>query len=100
MSQKKIIVISIVAVLAGLVAAGALVFHNVAAQAPAATPTAQPGQGRGSKNGNSSPLGVSDQDLANALGITVDKLTAAYKTADTEALKQAVSKGLINPGPG
>ena len=40
-------------------------------------------------------FGVTDQDLATALGITIDKLQAAYKTADAEALKQAVAKGLI-----
>jgi len=39
--------------------------------------------------------GVSDADLAAALGITTDQLTAAYKTADAEAIKEAVSKGLI-----
>jgi hypothetical protein len=41
------------------------------------------------------PGGIPDQDLATALNITVDKLTAAYQTANTEALKQAVSKGLL-----
>ena len=39
--------------------------------------------------------GVSDQDLAAALGITVEKLQAAYTTATNEALTQAVSAGLI-----
>ena len=41
------------------------------------------------------PGGITDQDLATALGTTVDKLTAAYQSANTEALKQAVSKGLL-----
>ncbi len=39
--------------------------------------------------------GVSDQDLATALGITVEKLQAAYTTATDEALAQAVTAGLI-----
>jgi hypothetical protein len=49
-------------------------------------------------NGNGGPMrggGISDQDLANALGISVAKLQAGYKTATAEALKEAVSSGLI-----
>lgn len=39
--------------------------------------------------------GVSDADLATALGIDVTKLQAAYQTATAAALKQAVTAGLI-----
>ncbi len=39
--------------------------------------------------------GVTDQNLATALGIDVTKLQAAYQTATAAALKQAVSAGLI-----
>jgi len=38
---------------------------------------------------------TSDQALATALGIDLTKLQAAYQTATTEALKQAVTAGLI-----
>jgi len=39
--------------------------------------------------------GFSQQELATALGIDLPTLQAAYKSANTEALKEAVSKGLI-----
>jgi polyhydroxyalkanoate synthesis regulator phasin len=39
--------------------------------------------------------GVSNEDLANALGITVDELNAAYQKAYSAALDQAVQDGLI-----
>jgi hypothetical protein len=39
--------------------------------------------------------GYSEQDLATALGITTDQLQAAYTAANTAAVKEAVSKGLI-----
>jgi len=49
------------------------------------------GKGPGGPQGG----GVSDQALATALGIDLPKLQAAYKTATSEALKQAVADGLI-----
>lgn len=39
--------------------------------------------------------GFTDEQLATALGITVDKLTAARETAKTAAIDEALSKGLI-----
>lgn len=64
------------------------------AQAAASTPTAPTkpatqGKDRGFKGSYTS------QDLADALGITTDQLQAAYKSANDEALKEAVSAGLI-----
>jgi hypothetical protein len=71
------------------------------ANAQNATPTApesaapvdkgfiHPGFDRGGKGG------TSNEDLANALGITTDELTAAYTQANEAALKQAVEAGLI-----
>ncbi len=81
--------------LLALLAGGALVYNNVLAQATTPTPAvpgqAQPGLGKGPGMRG----GYSEQDLATALGIDLTKLQAAYKAANTEALKEAVSLGLI-----
>ncbi len=47
-------------------------------------------RGKGPQGGQ-----VGDQALASALGIDLTKLQEAYKTANAEALKQAVADGLI-----
>jgi len=47
-------------------------------------------RGKGPQGGE-----ANDQALATALGIDLTKLQAAYQTANTEALKQAVTAGLI-----
>ena len=47
------------------------------------------------RNGRSHGLGVSDEALAEALGITIEELTAAEETAHAAALAQAVTDGLI-----
>jgi len=97
MHRKKFVLFGIIgAVLLGF-AGGALAFTNVFAQAATPTPASpngqvQPGIGKGMRGGFG---GYSEQDLATALGIDVTKLQAAYATANAEALKQAVSKGLI-----
>lgn len=52
-------------------------------------PQTEPGRG-GGRGG-----GYSDEDMATALGISVDDLTAAYQTATDEALSQAVADELI-----
>ena len=98
MHRKKFVLFGIIgAVLLGL-AGGALAITNVFAQASTPTPAApnsqvQPGKGMGMRGGFGG--GYSEQDLATALGIDVTKLQAAYAAANTEALKEAVSKGLI-----
>jgi len=93
----------VLSILAGVMAITA-VFGAVSSQvfAQASTPAAPtqsagtgqlpPGPGRGGRGGHA---GYTDVELASALGITTDQLTAAYKTANTEALQQAVSQGLI-----
>jgi ribosomal protein S20 len=99
MHIKKFVLFGIIgAVLLGL-AGGALVFSNVMAQALTPTPVTpngqvQPGMGMGGalRGGYG---GYSEQDLATALGIDITKLQAAYAAANAEALKEAVSKGLI-----
>ncbi len=98
MRRKKFVLFGIIgAVLLGL-AGGALAVTNVFAQAPAPTPAApngqvQSGPGFGLRGGGFG--GYSEQDLATALGIDVTRLQAAYAAANAEALKEAVSKGLI-----
>ena len=78
---------------------GAVVtYRAVSAQATTPTPAApsapngstQQMPGRGMHGG-----GYSEQDLATALGTTLEKLQAAEQTATSEALKQAVADGLI-----
>ena len=95
MHRKKFVLFGIIgAVLLGL-AGGALAFTNVFAQTPTpapATPNGQVQPGKGMRGGFG---GYSEQDLATALGIEVTKLQAAYASANAEALKEAVSKGLI-----
>ncbi|HVN54501.1 MAG TPA: hypothetical protein VMT46_09245 [Anaerolineaceae bacterium] len=101
--MKRRIIIPIIAV--GVLAVGAFLgvgaVRSVFAQTASPTTSAPaqpngpalPGFDRG-KHGPG-PGGVSDADLAAALGITTDQLSAAYRTANTEALKDAVAQGLI-----
>jgi hypothetical protein len=98
MDRKKLLPMIVVSALAIVAAWGVATFRNVSAQAPTPNPTtpntpAQPGQGPGFRGGFAG--GSSDQDLAAALGIGVDKLQAAYAAATTKALEQAVTAGLI-----
>ena len=100
MSRTKIIsaVAAGAMVLVGIF--GAVTYRVVNAQSAAATATPSTGatttttnppvDGRGMHEG-----GYTQQDLATALGITLAKLQAAEQSATTEALKQAVSAGLI-----
>jgi hypothetical protein len=98
MQGKKIATLVILGAL-GLASVFGVVAYR-AASAQASTPTApaasaangaQPwgGDPRGG------PGGYSNADLATALGITTDQLNTAYQTAYSEAIKQAVSQGLI-----
>ena len=98
MERKTIASVLIVAALAIAAIFGAVTSHTVAAQAT--TPTApadasmpQPPQDRGPRGDRDGGMG--DQDLAAALGIDVATLQTARQTADAEALKQAVSAGLL-----
>ena len=90
MQRKKFVMFGIIGALLLGLAGGALAYYNVSAQAPTPTPNTP---GKGPRGGF--PGGYSEQDLATALGIDVTKLQAAYTAANTEALKEAVSKGLI-----
>jgi hypothetical protein len=94
MNRKKIITIISLGALAVALAFGAIVYHSASAQtstpaAPAVGDMAHGGFGKGPGGG------YTNQDLATALGITVDQLNTANQSANDAALKQAVEKGLI-----
>lgn len=100
LKRKKLIAFLVTGALAIAGVFGVFSYQQVFAQAP--TPTqapgtttnnnqAVPGKGFGGPRGG----GVVNSDLATALGITTDQLTTAITTANTAALKEAVSKGLI-----
>jgi hypothetical protein len=94
MKLRKTITILAVGALAVAAVFGVAIYRNVFAQAPTLTASLNnriPGQGFGK-----GPMGgFTDEDLASALGITVDELNAARQKAQTAAIDQAVSEGLI-----
>jgi len=95
----KITMIAVVSVLAlGLAfAAGTVVRTGVASAAVAAENVFR--SGRGGSGGPSFPAGPNgedlDQYLADALGVSLADLQAAYTTAQEAALAQAVNQGLL-----
>ncbi len=96
MNRKKIIGILSIGALAVAAAFGAVAYRSASAATPASAASAsdfvaQMGKGFGGDFHG----GYSDEDLASALGITVDELTAARQTANEAALAQAVEQGLI-----
>ncbi len=97
MNRKKTISLLVAGALTLVTALGVVGYQVVNAQSTSPTQTApttpnttQPQQGLHVRAG-----GYSEQGLADALGITLDKLQAAEKSATDEALKQAVADGLI-----
>jgi hypothetical protein len=108
MSTRKIVTLIVAGALALVGIGGAFAFTKVSAQAaepqatqapsaaqqPLTDPLAQPDTLQGFTRGGQ-PGGAQETNLAKALGITLEQLQAAYQTANTEALKEAVSKGLI-----
>jgi hypothetical protein len=105
MRSKKGIALLVTSALVVVGVFGAMTYRAVYAQSATPTPATpstqaqplQPGPGRGGGPGapGGAHGGYSDADLASALGITTDQLGAAEKTANSEALAQAVSQGLI-----
>jgi len=105
MKIRKILPFLVAGALMAVGAVGVVAYKTVYAQSPTPTPSTptnpqqgMPGKGgwngmRGGKEGMRG--GSSETDLAGALGITVEQLQAAEKTANDEALKQAVAAGLI-----
>jgi polyhydroxyalkanoate synthesis regulator phasin len=102
MSLKKTLTILSVGALAVAAVFGVIAYRTANAQAT--TPNAPSGQVAPPTNGPADkgpgfgrgPVGgYNNEDLANALGITVDELNAAYQKANQAALDQAVKAGLI-----
>jgi ribosomal protein S20 len=99
MKTKKTIILFVVGALVVTVAFGAIAYQSVLAATPTTTTTATIGTTSqvvpGWEGGKGMHGGYSTQQLADALGITVDALNTAYQNAYSAALKDAVSKGLI-----
>jgi Tfp pilus assembly protein FimT len=103
MSKKILLPTLVVAVIAVTTLFGVLNFSQVSAQTPTETPAATEVTSDASATTTQEPGGrphgervsYSQQDLADALGIELTELQAAYETANTEALKLAVEQGLI-----
>jgi hypothetical protein len=102
MQRRKLVSMVVLGALAMASVFGAVAYR--AASAQASTPTAPAASaangaqpwGKDLRGGpGSGPIGLSNTDLATALGITTDQLNTAYQTATSAALKQAVSQGLI-----
>ncbi len=94
MIRKFATPILLVGALALVAVFGALTYQTVAAQEDTPTPSI-PSQDMPGKDLRGGRIGQSDEDLAAALGITVDELNAAKDSAAAEALKKAVEAGLL-----
>ncbi len=104
MSYKKLLPLFVVGAIAIAGLLGVAAYQPVAAQATTPTPSAPATQanpanpaaplkdfgGKGGMRG-----GYNEQGLATALGIDLTKLQAAEKSAEADALKQAVAAGQI-----
>jgi hypothetical protein len=99
MQHKKTIIILVLGALAVATTFGAIAYQSVFAATPTTTSTGTTSTSRqlgpcwsGEKGPNG---GYTNQQLADALGITVDALNTAYQNAYAAALKDAVSQDLI-----
>lgn len=99
MKTKKTIILLVVGALAVTAVFGAVAYRSVLAATPTTTTTGRTGTtsqvGPGWEGGKGMHGGYTNQQLADALGITVDALNTAFQNAYSAALKDAVSKGLI-----
>jgi hypothetical protein len=99
MLNRKTIIILVLGALAVATTLGAVAYRSAFAATPITTSTSttststQLGPGWTGENGRNG--GYTNQQLADALGITVDALNTAYQNAYSAALKDAVTKGLI-----
>jgi hypothetical protein len=93
MSKRKILTLSILGALVIAAGFGAVAYGS--ARAAGITSTEADTVTGIQERGGRGVEGVSDEDLAEALGITVDELTAAREEAKTAALEQAVAGDLI-----
>lgn len=96
MQHKKTIIILVLGAMATAITFGAVAFQAVFAATPTTisnSTTTQTNLGWGIGKGPNG--GYTNEDLVNALGITMDALNTAYQTAYSAALEQAVADGLI-----
>jgi hypothetical protein len=96
MQHKKTITILVLGALAVAITFGAIAYRSVFAATPITTSTSTTTQANLSWGIGKGPNGgYTNEELANALGITTDALNTAYQSAYSAALKDAVSQGLI-----
>ncbi len=99
MKDKRMIIMLVVGALAVTTVFGSLAYQTVLAATPTTTSTGTTSTtsqiGEGWQGGKGGMEGYNNQDLATALGITIDELNSAYQNAYSAALKDAVSQGLI-----
>lgn len=106
MSKRKVTTLILSVALALMTFGGVFAYNHASAQTltpvvPAqATPTSPDNQTQlnnpqQDKHGGPQDGATHDAELATALGITTEKLQAAFQTANEAALKEAVSKGLM-----
>ncbi len=93
MNKRKVIPILVVGALALASLFGVIAYRSANAQS--STPTSPNNTGPGQAPHPGFGGGYSDEDLANALGITADDLNTAVQKANSAALDQAVQAGLI-----
>ncbi len=98
MQQKKAITFLVLGALAVALTFGAIAYQSVLAATPTtstnlvATSSSSSTSWAGGRGFNG---GYTNQQLADALGITTDALSTAYQNAYSAALKEAVTQGLI-----
>ncbi len=92
MKGKKLVPFFVIGALVVTAFAGLMAYRTVQA---AATLTVTPGNSATLPFGHGRGAGVTDQQLATALGIDVTTLQSAYTTATNDVLAQAVSSSLI-----
>ena len=96
MQHKKTIIVFVLGALAVAMAFGAVAYQSVFAATPTTVSSSTTTQADLGREVGRGPMGrYSNEDLANALGITVDELNTAYQNAYSAALEQAVLQGLI-----
>jgi hypothetical protein len=99
MNRKVLIILFTVTGLVIVAAIGAVAYGSASAANKANKVTIQNatvGVGMFDRSGRGvTPSSYSNEELAKALGITVDELSAAYLKANTAALKEAVKQDLI-----
>lgn len=93
MSKRKIVTVSILSALVIAAAFGAVAYRSASASqaAPSLATVASAVLERGGRGIE----GVTEEDVAEALGITVEELAAAHEEAKTALLEQAVADDLI-----